>query len=314
MRAAGIQEVAGLVEMLELPDPRTLADDEVLIQVRAAGVANWDEIVRTGGWEVGSAPPMALGVEGAGVISAVGEGVRGWAPGDEVLTHPLPLRDQGTWAPQLIAPAAPLARKPGDVSWEEAAVLPVPALTAEQVLGEALALSAGERLLVHGAGGVTGGVLVALAALRGADTIATASPANHDRLRGLGAREVIDYHDADWPEEVRAITGGSGVDAAVNAARGQAAATIRAVRDRGKLATITSGPPDEQRGITIADVYVRPDGPQLQKLADLCAAGSLHIDVAATFNLAGAADALAHAVTGDAGGAIAISLRPGSAS
>jgi NADPH:quinone reductase-like Zn-dependent oxidoreductase len=314
MRAAGIQVIGGPVEMLELLDPSTLADDEVLVEMRAAGVANWDEIVRIGGWDVGSVPPMALGVEGAGVITAVGESVRGWAPGDEVLTHPLPLRDHGTWAPQLIAPAALLAKKPDGVSWDEAAALPVPALTAEQVLSEALALGGRDRLLVHGAGGVTGGVLVALAALRGADTIATASPANHDRLLGLGAQHVIDYHDADWPEEVRAITGDGGVDAAVNAARDQAAATIRAVRDRGRLATITSDPPDEQRGIKVTEVYVRPDGPQFQKLADLGAEGGLHIDVAATFDLACAAYALAQAVTGDAGGAIVLSLHAGTPS
>ena len=125
-------------------------------------MGNWDEFVRTDGWDVGRRPPMALGVEAAGVVAAVGSMVTDWAPGDEVMTHPLPLRDQGTWAPTLIAPAALLAAKPASVSWEVAAVFPVPALTAAQVLGEALGVSAGERLLVNGAGGVTGRLLVLL--------------------------------------------------------------------------------------------------------------------------------------------------------
>src|ERR1051325_6601711 len=106
MRGAGILSIGGPVQEIQLPDPRPLADDEVLIAVRAAGVANWDEVVRQGGWDVGVAAPMALGVEAAGVGPAVGAAVRDWAPGDQVLTHPLPLRAGGTWAPQLIAPAA----------------------------------------------------------------------------------------------------------------------------------------------------------------------------------------------------------------
>src|SRR3954453_13288177 len=75
MRGAGIVSIGGPVSDIELPDPRPLADDEVLIAVRAAGVANWDEIVSQGGWDVGIAPPMALGVEAAGVVTEVGAAV-----------------------------------------------------------------------------------------------------------------------------------------------------------------------------------------------------------------------------------------------
>src|SRR3954453_21787975 len=134
MRGTGIVSMGGPVSALELPDPRPLADDEALIAVRAAGVANWDEIVSRGGWDVGIAPPMALGVEAAAVVSEVAAAVHDWAPGDEVLTRPLPLRAGGTWAPRLIAPAALLARKPAAMSWAAAAAFPVPALTAEQAL------------------------------------------------------------------------------------------------------------------------------------------------------------------------------------
>src|SRR5262245_1563171 len=151
MRVAGIRHIGGDVELIEVPRPRPLAADEVLLQVTAAGVGNWDEIVRTGGWDVGGRPPMALGVEAAGTVVAVGSTVTDWAPGDEVITHPLPLRDQGTWAPTLIAPAALLAPKPAGVSWEAAAAFPVPVLTAQQVLAEALRCKTGERLLVSGA-------------------------------------------------------------------------------------------------------------------------------------------------------------------
>lgn len=303
MQVAGIRGAGARVEIIEVSEPRPLAPDEVLVEVAAAGVGNWDEFVRTGGWDVGGSLPMALGVEAAGTVLAVGDAVADWSPGDEVMTHPLPLRDQGTWAPQLVAPAALLARKPANVTWEAAAAFPVPALTAEQVLGEALDVRAGEQLLVHGAGGVTGGLLVALGALRGAQVIATAGPPSQRRVTAYGAQHVIDYHDRDWPEQVRAISGARGVPAAVNAVPGYAAHAIRAVADDGRLATITSDPPAEERGITVSNVYVRPDGDQLRTLAKHFADGKLAIPIASTYRLADAAAALAQTTRG-AGGAI----------
>jgi NADPH:quinone reductase-like Zn-dependent oxidoreductase len=308
MLVAGICRSGGDVRTIEVAGPRSLAEDEVLIRVRAAGVGNWDEFVRTGGWDVGRRPPMALGVEAAGLVEAVGSAVTDWAPGDEVMTHPLPLRDQGTWAPTLIAPAALLAHKPAGVSWEIGAVFPVPALTAAQVLDEALEVNAGDRLLVNGAGGVTGRLLVSLGSLRGAEVVATAGPGSRQPITALGARYVVDYHEADWPAQVLALTGGSGVTAAVNAAPGGATDAIRAVADGGRLATITSDPPPQERAITVSSIYVRPDGGRLRKLAQLLAVGQLEIAVAVTHGLLDAADALATVVSGRPGGAVALKL------
>jgi NADPH:quinone reductase-like Zn-dependent oxidoreductase len=163
-------------------------------------------------------------------------------------------------------------------------------------------------VLIHGGGGVTGGVLVSLAVVRGAEVIATASPANHERLSRLGASHVLDYHDPGWPEEARALGGTSGVSAAVNAAPGGSADAIRTVRDGGRLATITLDPPSEERGIAISSVIVRADGPTLEAMAELLAAGKLDISVTATYPLEDAASALARAVGGGGGGAVA--LRP----
>ena len=306
MQVAGIGETGAPVELIEVSEPRPLAGDEVLIEVMAAGVGNWDEFVRTGGWDVGARPPMALGVEAAGTVVAAGRAAGDWAPGDPVMTHPVPLRDQGAWAPRLIAPAGLLAPKPRGASWEAAAAFPVPALTAEQVLGDALGVRAGEQVLVNGASGVTGGLLVALAALRGAQVIATAGPANRQRVTELGARHVLDYHVEQWPAQVNEITGGRGVPAAANAAPGGAATAMRAVADGGRLATITSDPPAGERGITVSSVYVRPDGTQLRGLAERFAAGRLEIPVVASHRLADAAQALAQVVGGHATGAVVL--------
>ena len=120
---------------------------------------------------------MALGVETAGTVTAVGPEVTVFGVGDDVLTHCVPLREQGTWAEQVIRAAADCATKPAGVEWADAAVFSVPALTAAQVLDDALAVQPGETLLVHGAGGVTGRLIAQLAVVRGG---------RGDRDRGSG--------------------------------------------------------------------------------------------------------------------------------
>jgi NADPH:quinone reductase-like Zn-dependent oxidoreductase len=306
VQVAGIRELGAPVETIDVGELRPLADDEALIEVKAAGVGNWDEIVRNGGWHIGRPLPVALGLEAAGTVLEVGDAVFDWSPGDAVMAHPVPLRDHGTWAPRLIAPAGLLAEKPRNATWESAAAFSVPALTAEQVVGEALNVDAGDQLLVHGAGGVTGGLLVALGVLRGAEVIATASRRSQARVGALGAHHVIDYHEHDWPDQVRGITHGRGVVAAANAAPSGAARAIRTVADGGRLATITSDPPSTERGVRVSNVSVRADGSQLRNLAKLFADGMLAIPVASSYRLTDAAQALAHATSGHVGGAIVL--------
>ena len=294
-----------MVELLELPGPRALRPDEVLIDVRACGIGNWDEIARQGGWDLGTRPPMALGVEAAGLVAAVGAEVNGIGAGDRVTAHSLPLREQGAWAERYIAAAGHVAVVPPAVPFDAAAALPVPALTADQVIADALGVRPGEAVLVHGAGGVTGGLLVQLAAHRGATVIATAGADSAGRVAALGAATVLDYHQPDWPEQVRALTQG-GVDAAANAARAGSARAIRAVRDGGRLATITSDPPPAERDITVREVYVAPDGRRLSRLVELLAQGALAVSVSERFPLEQGAAALARVGHGAPGSAVVL--------
>jgi NADPH:quinone reductase-like Zn-dependent oxidoreductase len=287
------------IRLLELPEPAAPRPGEVLLGVRACGMGNWDEFIRTGGWDTGTGPPMPLGVEAAGVIVAVGSGVHGFQPGDTVTTHSLPA---GSWAEKFTALAQHLALVPAGVPMTVAAALPVPALTADQAL-DAMTVRPNETVLVHGAGGVTGGVLVNLAAHRGARVIATAGQAG--RARALGAAHVFDYHEPDWPARVRALTsGGVGVDAAVNAARSGSADAVRAVRDGGRLATITGDLPPAERGIALSDIVVVPDGARLARLVPLLVPDA--ITVGASYPLAEAAAAMARLRQGMHGAAIVL--------
>src|SRR4029453_2485845 len=141
MRAAGITALGEPVEILEVDELATPAADEVLIDVAAAGIGNWDELVRIGSWQV------------------VGPGGAERREGDEVITHPLPLRRHGTWTGRVLAPAATVAPRPPEASWEASGAFPIPALTAAQALDEALRIESGGWVVVNGAGGVTGGLL-----------------------------------------------------------------------------------------------------------------------------------------------------------
>lgn len=309
MKGAGIKEIGGRVELLDLAEPGYLKADELLIDVRAAGVANWDDIVRIGGWDVGTKPPMALGVEASGIVRAVGSAVKRFHLGDEVMTHSLPLRHQGAWAEQFVAAEGMVAAKPSSMSWEVAGVFPVPALTAGQVLMQVLAVQPGEFVLVHGGGGVTGGVIVAVATALGARVISTAGSRSAERVRAYGASFVLDYRNENWTDEVRQLTGAGGVRVAVNAVRSAATTVIPLVADGGRLATITGDPPDSQRGITVSKCYVSPDGKALGQLAADFAARQLTIPIATAYGLSEAGTALAAAVAGQTAGGVVIDPR-----
>jgi NADPH:quinone reductase-like Zn-dependent oxidoreductase len=309
MRAAGIRRYSAPVELLELPGPGELRPDEVLLEVRFCGVGNWDEIARTGGWYLGRHPPMALGVEAAGVVARTGGAVADLAAGDRVMTHSLPLRVQGAWAQWFVAAAADVAAVPDAVPFDVAAAVPVPALTADQALRDGVGAGPGATLLVNGAGGVTGTLIVQLAVHLGAKVIATAGPRSADRVAAAGAAHVLDRRSPDWPGQVRELTAGRGADLAVTAAPGGAASALAAVRNRGRLATITSDPPDAERGIEVRQVYVAPDGPRLARLAELLGAGTIGVTVSAPFPLEHAVAALARLQQGTNGQAVV--LQPG---
>ena len=304
MRAAGVREFGARIEPLDLPAPRQPRADEVLVAVQAAGVGNWDEFVRTGSWDAGVQPPLALGVEAAGLVTAIGDQVKNFGVGMLVAAHSMPLREQGSWAESFLVPAADVAPVPTGVSAAAAAAAVVPVLTADQAIVDGLHLQSGQTVLVHGAGGVTGGILVQHAVSCGARVIATAGPGSADRVRAMGATTVVDYHQPGWPEQVREQTGG--VDAAVNAARDGGADAAATVRDGGRLATITGDPPQPGRGIEVTAVQVVPNGPRLTHLLMLLAVGMLTVEVAARSPLEEAATALDQTRHGMHGAAIVL--------
>jgi NADPH:quinone reductase-like Zn-dependent oxidoreductase len=262
MKACGVSGVDGDVVLLELPDPPSPGPGQVLVAVEAAGVGAWDQLLNGAGWDVGLQPPAALGVEGAGRVLAVGADVGEFAVGDRVLAHEAPLPGgSGFWAERVLLTAAHTAPYPPGLQPVEAAALPVGGLTAQQALAM-LGVGRGQRLLVTNGAGNTGSLAIQLAAAMGVEVTATASASASDRLRGLGAAQVVDYHDRNWPDQVRGR-----FDGALTAASGTAAAALPLVRDGGRLCSLTSDAPPSLRAITSTNLYVRPDATQLARLA-----------------------------------------------
>ncbi|HEY7103054.1 MAG TPA: alcohol dehydrogenase catalytic domain-containing protein [Mycobacteriales bacterium] len=295
-RAAGVARTDGPVTALELPSPRELRDDEVLVDVRAAGVGDWDEIMRTDGWPSELQPPHALGVEAAGVVGAVsGPELESWL-GRPVLTHVYPFRDGAAWAEHLVVPVGWIAEKPAALDWPEAAVFPVPALTAMQAV-EALDSSAGSTVFVHGAGGVTGGWIATALAHAGARVVATAG-GSASRLAAAGVAEVVDRRDPDWGRAAQSAAG-EPIRFAINATPGGMAAVRDLMSPGGRFVSIAGDSPDDDI------LIVRPDAGQLAQALALQAAGALALPPVTTFALADADAALQH-VLAKSGGAAAL--------
>ncbi|GAA4543029.1 NADP-dependent oxidoreductase [Mycobacterium paraffinicum] len=224
--------------------------------------------------------PHTPGVDVAGTIAGLGEGVTGWKVGDAVVGM-LPLDAPGAAAEYALAPAEVLTAAPKTVPLADASALPTVGLTAWQALLEVAGLRAGQSLLINGAGGAVGGYAVQLAKQAGAVVTATASARSENRLRRHGADRIIDY--IDYAPAPLAVAGAP-FDVVLNlvgTSPEQTAALVGLVADGGfYLGTMTSGEQDPARRVRAQRVFVRSDAAQLAELVSRVDAGQLVIDVA----------------------------------
>ena len=282
-------------EDVEQPAPGAA---EVRIRVAATSFNPVDDGIR-GGYLQGPFPvvlPHTPGIDVAGTVDAVGDSVTNVAVGDDVVGF-LPMVADGAAAEYVIAPAEILAPAPTSIPLPDAAALPMVGLTAWQALFDDAGLTAGQRVLINGAGGAVGGYAVQLAKRSGAHVIATASPGSRDRVESAGADEVIDHTTSG-------VTVAEPVDVLLNLARiapEALAALVALVRPGGvvlnTVPTITT-PSDEERGVRAVGVFVRSDAEQLSRLVELVDRGELRVDVAQRVALAELPAVHAKAATG----------------
>ena len=275
----------------EAPQPRP-GEGEVLVRVHAAGVMH-DELSWVPTWTTRAGEPRPLpvipGHEFSGAIAGLGAGVRDVGVGDLVYWLNDWYRD-GAWADYCVARVADLARKPAGVDHVHAAATPISALTAWQGLVERAGLAAGQRVLIHGAAGGVGTFAVQLARRRGARVTGTASAANRDFVRSLGADEVIDYRAERFEGVVR------DVDVVFDTVGGETLERSWGVlKPGGRLVTVAaSGERTTDERVRAAYFIVEPSRAQLAEIARLIDGGALRPVVGAVFPLAEARQAYQH--------------------
>ena len=268
---------AGLVlEELDTPTPGA---GEALVRVHAAAITR-DEL----DWPVDRLPATPS-YEFSGVVAALGPEVAGLEVGEDVYALAGFDRD-GAAADYTVVPAAVLAPKPRTLGHVEGAAIPLAALSAWQGLFDHGQLAEGQRVLVHGAAGGVGGFAVQLARWRGAFVAGTASTANLEAARGLGADQLVDHSRERFEDLVEPV------DLVFDTAGGDRLERSAAVvRPGGRLVSVAAEPPAEAaaaRGIQAAYFVVEPNREQLAQIARLADAGELRVTVDQTFPLANA--------------------------
>jgi NADPH2:quinone reductase len=293
MKAIVIPEYGGeeKLQLMEMPKPVPQAG-EVLIRVKAVGVNPVDWKIREG-WlhdRLPSELPIIPGWDVAGVIEEINGDGAGLSVGDEVYAYARkPVICHGTYAEYVTFDAQHVAPKPASLSFEEAASIPLAALTAYQSLFDAVGLKAGEKVLIHAAAGGVGGFAVQLAHHAGAEVWGTASERNHDYLRALGCDHPIDYHKEDFRHVA------AGMDVIYDCVGGlPLERSPEALAPGGRLVSIVDPvlcAKFAEQGIAAHYVFVSPNGAQLRLLADLVAQGKFKTEIAITFPLEKAAEA-----------------------
>jgi NADPH:quinone reductase-like Zn-dependent oxidoreductase/ABC-type phosphate transport system substrate-binding protein len=289
MKAVRFQNYGGpevlTFDTVPYPVPK---DDEVLIRNYAAGVNPVDVAIRSGQFKdkLPFQMPLVLGYEAAGVVAAVGSAVKDFALGDSVFTL-LEMNNPGAYAPYVTNKASLVARKPHTLDHNDSAVVPVVGLTAWQALIDTAQLQPGQRVLIHGASGGVGCAAVQLAKWKGAYVFATTSTENMDRVRSLGADEVIDYQTQRFEEVAKDM------DLVLDTVGGETQQRSWQTLRQGGLLVSTVGVGDSPvSGLRSAAVFVQAKGKeQLEQLAALIDEGHLQIPIEKTFELPDAAKA-----------------------
>ena len=315
----------------EMPDPEVLEND-VLVQIHAAGVNLLDSKIRDGEFKV-ILPyrlPLILGHDVAGVVVRVGSRVRQFKPGDEVYARPDDFRI-GTFAELITIKEDSLAHKPKNLTMEEAASIPLVGLTAWQVLIEKANLKSGQKVFIQAGSGGVGTFAIQLAKHVGATVATTTSTANVDLVKSLGADVVIDYKKDDFEKSLRDY------DVVLNSQdKKTLEKSLSVLKPGGKLISI-SGPPDadfakdngsnwilrqvmrlfsfsirkkaKRHRVSYSFLFMRANGEQLSKITALIESGVIRLVMDRVFPFESTNEAIAYVEKGRAKGKVVVKVR-----
>ena len=315
----------------ETPAPE-LRDEDVLIEVHAAGLNVLDSKIKSGEFKLilPYRMPLVLGHDVAGVVTRVGSRVRQFKVGDEVYSRP-PDRRIGTFAEFIAVNENAVALKPSNVTMEEAASIPLVALTAWQVLVERAKLKTGQKVFIQAGSGGVGTVAIQLAKHLGATVATTTSAANIALVKSLGADTVIDYKAQDFEKALRDY------DVVLNSQDGMTLEkSLRVLKRGGKLISI-SGPPDPEfgkeigvpgfvklvlrllssgvrrkargRGVGYSFLFMKANGSQLREITRLIETGAIRSVIDKVFPFESTNEALAYVEAGHAKGKVVVKIK-----
>ncbi len=313
MRAAAIDRFGGpeLLTIHELPVP-TVDAGEVLIALDFAGVGSWDPVVRTGDYpDYGQRFPLALGVDGAGTVAAIGAGVERFKIGDRVYSYSWDNPKGGFYAEYVAVDADRVGLVPEGLDLQQAGAIATTGLTALQGIDDALGVKQGMSVIVHGASGAVGTLAVQFAKLRGARVFAKASGEDGVALvRRLGADAAVDGRRQDILAAAREFAPG-GVDAALAGGEGLERC-LDALRPGGRCAypEWVDNPLPQERPVIGIVPYDGLSAPrEYKELGRAIMAAKLQVPIAATYSLEDAAKAHERIAAGHVLGKVVLRIR-----
>jgi len=328
MKAVVAERFGGLDALAIADRPEPVVDGrDVLIEVRAASLNPIDFKIREGKLKLvlRSRPPIALGCDVAGVVSATGGDVRGIQVGDEVFAR-LEKDRMGGLAERVAADESVVAKKPARASFEEAAAVPLAGLTALQALRDVAELKPGQRVLIHAGSGGVGSLAIQIAKQLGLWVATTTSTKNVELVKRLGADHVVDYTKQEpLPGDLDAVfdTLGTTERASIAACkRGGIVVGIGGLPDAAfarerlpwfarpavAIATLSRTRAAARAGVRYRYLFMRPDGKELAELASWIDAGKLRPIVHRTYPLAEVREAFAELERGRARGKIVVTF------
>jgi NADPH:quinone reductase-like Zn-dependent oxidoreductase len=285
MQAVRIHEYGGqgVLKLEQAPVP-VIGDEDVLIRVHATSVNPVEWKIRAGylqGW-LNYTLPWILGVDISGTVAETGANVTQFAIGDEVIAN-ADLMHSGSYAEFTAVNQARVVRKPASLNHIEAATVPHAALTAWSALVSTAQVAPGQTVLIHGAAGGVGVYAVQLAKCRGARVIATASPKNHEFLRGLGADEVIDYNTVRFEDVLQPV------DIVFDTIGGETLQRSYAlVKPGGQIVSVVGAPDQDvaaSLGIHASQVSAKMDQAILGEISRLIDTNQIQVVVSSVFPL-----------------------------
>lgn len=285
MKAIVIERYGGAEELEERDMPQPVPnDDQVLLEMHATSINPIDWKLRQGYLKemIPFEFPIILGWDAAGKVAAVGANVKRFQVGDRVFARPN-TTNRGTYAEYIVTEESMLAKIPDNVSYVEAASIPLAGLTAWQCLYDFSGMKRGDKVLIHAGAGGVGSLAIQIAKNAGAYVASTASTKNKELLESLGVDRFIDYSQQSFETLLKEY------DIVLDTMGGDIQdKSFQVLKDGGKLVSIVS-PPDEEkakaRNIQAGSIWLRPNGKQLQEIADLMEADKLKAIVGHEFPL-----------------------------